>query len=168
MDVRAILELKGDFVLTIGPEATILDASRLLHENYIGAVVVVDETGRIAGILSERDIAVSLPQFGPALGETRVDAIMTRRVVSCAADMTVPEVLDIMVSNGIRHLPVVDGARLVGVISLRDVVGNWVGTFLTGKAGADVTAADDVLPDMREVEASANAVASVLARRRTV
>lgn len=168
MDVRAILDLKGDFVVTVRPDATILDASRLLHQNYVGAIVVVDDAGCIAGILSERDIAVSLPQFGPALGETRVAAIMTRRVVSCSADMTVPEVIDIMVSNGIRHLPVVDGVRLAGVISLRDVVGNWVGTFMTGGTGAEARESDEALADMLDIEDSARAAASVLARRRAV
>ena len=129
VNVKSILDLKGDFVLTIPPEATIDEASEMLAENHIGAVVVTNEAGQIAGILSERDIAVSLPQYGGALGETKVSAVMTHDVVFCTSQTTVKEVLDIMVSNGIRHLPVVERDRLIGVISLRDVVGNWLGAI---------------------------------------
>ena len=64
MDVKSILGLKGDYVLTILPGATIEEASEMLAENHIGAVVVTNEAGQIAGILSERDIAVALPQYG--------------------------------------------------------------------------------------------------------
>lgn len=138
MNVKSILDLKGDFVLTILPEATIDEASETLAENHIGAVVVTDAAGQIAGILSERDIAVALPQYGGALGETRVSEIMTHDVVFCTTETTVTEVLNIMVSNGIRHLPVVEKDKLMGVISLRDVVGNWLGAITEG--------GDDKLP----------------------
>jgi len=129
MDVKSILDLKGDFVLTIVPEATIEEASEMLAENHIGAVVVTNDAGHIAGILSERDIAVALPQYGGALGETKVSEIMTCDVVYCTTETTVQEVLNIMVGNGIRHLPVVDQDKLIGVVSLRDVVGNWLGAI---------------------------------------
>lgn len=139
MNVKSILDLKGDFVLTIQPGATIEEASKMLAENHIGAVVVTNDAGQIAGILSERDIAVALPQYGGALGETKVSEVMTNDVVFCTTETTVKEVLDIMVSNGIRHLPVVEVGKLVGVISLRDVVGNWLGSISFGEA-------DDVRP----------------------
>lgn len=129
MDVKEILALKGNFVLTILPEATIDEAARILAENHIGAVVVTTAAGRIAGILSERDIAVSLPKYGPSLGTAKVSEIMTADVVFCGTETTVNEVLDIMVGNGIRHLPVVGNDELIGVVSLRDVVGNWLGSF---------------------------------------
>ena len=129
MNVKSILDLKGDFVLTIVPEATIEEASEMLAENHIGAVVVTNQAGQIAGILSERDIAVSLPQYGGALGETKVSEIMTCDVVFCTTETTVQEVLNIMVGNGIRHLPVVEKDKLIGVVSLRDVVGNWLGSI---------------------------------------
>lgn len=132
MNVKSILELKGDFVLTILPQATVEEASETLAENHIGAVVVTDAAGQIAGILSERDIAVAVPQYGGALGETKVSDIMTHDVVFCTTETTVTEVLNIMVSNGIRHLPVVEQDKLMGVISLRDVVGNWLGAITAG------------------------------------
>lgn len=132
MNVQGILELKGDFVLTIQPEATIEEASETLAENHIGAIVVTNEAGQIAGILSERDIAVAVPQYGGALGETQISEVMTHDVVFCTTETTVSEVLNIMVSNGIRHLPVVEKDQLKGVISLRDVVGNWLGAIMEG------------------------------------
>jgi CBS domain-containing protein len=144
MDVKSILDLKGDFVLTIVPEATIEEASEMLAENHIGAVVVTNDAGHIAGILSERDIAVALPQYGGALGETKVSEIMTCDVVFCTTETTVQEVLNIMVGNGIRHLPVVEKDKLIGVVSLRDVVGNWLGSI----SGDDQNAGDAQEPPM--------------------
>lgn len=108
----------------------------MLSENHIGAVVVSNDAGRIAGILSERDIAVALPQYGGALGETKVSEIMTCDVVFCTTEITVQEVLNIMVGNGIRHLPAVQKDKLIGVVSLRDVVGNWLGAISTGVQNA--------------------------------
>jgi len=131
MDVQSILDLKGDFVLTIVPEATVEDAAEMLSETHIGAVVVTNDAGHIAGILSERDIAVALPWYCRVLGETKVSEIMTCDVVFCTTETTVQEVLNIMVGNGIRHLPVVQKDKLIGVVSLRDVVGNWLGAIST-------------------------------------
>jgi len=118
------------------PEATIEEASEMLAENHIGAVVVTNDAGHIAGILSKRDIAVVMPQYGGALGETKVSEIMTCDVVFCTTETTVQEVLNIMVGNGIRHLPVVEQDKLIGVVSLRDVVGNWLGSISGGDENA--------------------------------
>jgi CBS domain-containing protein len=137
MNVREILQLKGDFVLTIAPDATVGEAANVLAENHIGAIVVTDAAGATAGILSERDVAVSLPKFGASLGDTKVAEIMTADVVSCDTETTVKQVLDIMVSNGIRHLPVIESGRLKGVVSLRDVVGNWLGA-ISGDPVSDI------------------------------
>ena len=140
MDVKAILDLKGDFVITIPPEATIDEAAEILAENYIGAIVVADGAGQIAGILSDRDIAVALPRYGGELGETKVSEIMTSDILFCTKETTVKQVLDIMVTNGIRHLPVVEIDQLKGVISLRDVVGSWLGAITNGEIGGETDA----------------------------
>ena len=140
MDVKSILDLKGDFVITIPPEATIDEAAEILAENYIGAIVVSDGAGQIAGILSDRDIAVALPRYGGELGETKVSEIMTSDMLFCTKETTVKQVLDIMVTNGIRHLPVVEIDQLKGVISLRDVVGNWLGAITNGEIGGETDA----------------------------
>lgn len=146
MNVKSILDLKGDFVLTIGPDATVEKASETLAQNHIGAVVVTDDGGRIAGILSERDIAVALPQYGGALGETKVSEVMTNDVVFCTTETTVKDVLDIMASNGIRHLPVVEKDELMGVVSLRDVVGNWLDAITGDRMGAAAPADSPIVP----------------------
>jgi CBS domain-containing protein len=140
MDVKAILDLKGDFVITIPPEATIDEAAEILAENYIGAIVVSDGAGQIAGILSDRDIAVALPRYGGELGETKDSEIMTSYILFCTKETTVKQVLDIMVTNGIRRLPVVEIDQLKGVISLRDVVGNWLGAITNGEIGGETDA----------------------------
>ena len=139
MNVQEILDLKGDFVLTTTPGATVADAAAVLADNHIGAMVVTGDDGGILGIVSERDVAVSLPKYGAARGETKVSAIMTADVIACNTETTVKQVLDIMVGNGIRHLPVVEGGVLKGVVSLRDVVGNWLGA-ITGDPVEDVDA----------------------------
>jgi CBS domain-containing protein len=108
MNVGEFIDLKGDFVLTIQPEATIGEAAAVLAKNHIGAIVVTDAAGSIVGILSERDVAVSLPRYSSARGDTKVSEIMTADVVTCNTETTVKQVLDIMVSHGIRHLPVVE------------------------------------------------------------
>lgn len=137
MNVQEILDLKGNFVLTITPDATVGEAAAVLAENHIGAMVVTDNDSGIAGILSERDVAVSLPKYGAALGDTKVSEIMTADVIACNTETTVKQVLDIMVSNGIRHLPVVERDVLKGLVSLRDVVGNWLGA-ITGDPVEDL------------------------------
>lgn len=129
MDVQSILEFKGGDVLTIGPGASVRDAAQVLRDNYIGAVIVVDGDGALAGILSERDIAISLPAHGGGLADARVSDIMTADVVTCDLSVTVQQVLDLMISHGFRHLPVVEDGNLVGVISLRDIVCNWFGAL---------------------------------------
>ena len=109
---------------------TIGEAAAVLAKNYIGAIVVTDAAGAISGILSEGDVAVSLPRFSAARGDTKVSEIMTADVVICNTETTLKQVLDIMISNGIRHLSVVESAAFKGGVSIRDVVGNWVGAIM--------------------------------------
>ena len=129
MDVKSMLDVKGRDVLTIGPDAAVKDAAIVLRDNHIGAVIVVDGDGRLAGILSERDIVVSLPRCGAGLGDVPVSEVMTADVITCNLSVTVQQVLDVMVAHGFRHLPVVEDGTLRGVISLRDVVGNFFGAI---------------------------------------
>ena len=89
MNVEEFLDLKGDFVLTIQPEATIGEAAAVLAKNHIGAIVVTNAAGAITGILSERDVAVSLPRYGAAPGDTKVSETMTADVVTCNTETTV-------------------------------------------------------------------------------
>jgi CBS domain-containing protein len=122
MTVKAILSRKGSEVLTIDPAATLADAAKLLAERKIGAVVITGVDGRLAGILSERDIVRALAERGADILNERVDRTMTRKVVTCTEAETIASIMERMTAGKFRHLPVVDQGRLTGVISIGDVV----------------------------------------------
>ena len=121
MTVRAILDTKGHQIMSVPPDAAMSEAIKLLSERRIGAVLVMSE-GRIEGILSERDIVRVLGERGAAVLEEPVSAVMTRKVVSCRPNDTVSAIMEMMTLGKFRHLPVLDGERVVGLISIGDVV----------------------------------------------
>ena len=122
MTVRKILETKGRTVATIGPDKTVADAARSLGEQRIGALVVTDGDGRIAGILSERDIVRVVGRDGAQGLDQLVSAVMTSRVTTCTERQTAGELLEIMTNGRFRHLPVERDGLLDGIISIGDVV----------------------------------------------
>jgi CBS domain-containing protein len=124
MNVETILKTKGRAVVTIAREATIAQAVALLTDRGIGAIVVSDEEGAVAGILSERDIVHALAERGPSLLTLPVSALMTRHVFTCRPDDGIAELMSEMTKRRIRHLPVVEGGRLAGIVSIGDVVKN--------------------------------------------
>ncbi len=119
--VWQILENKGHEVWSIGPDDTVLQALQRLAEKDIGALVVLDG-GEVAGIFSERDYARKVILHGKTSAETRVHEVMSSRVLYVRPDQSVDECMAVMTENHIRHLPVMDGERLVGVISIGDLV----------------------------------------------
>lgn len=121
MNIAHLLARKGPKVVTIGPEQTIRQALALLAEHNIGALVVVDEGGRPAGILSERDIARAAVQ-DEAVFLRRVRSIMSTRVTTGTPEDDLFFVGHTMTDEHIRHLPVMDRDRLVGIVSIGDVV----------------------------------------------
>ena len=122
MKVREILAIKGEQVHTIEPQRTILDAVTLLVEYGIGALLVRDTAGAVAGIISERDVLrVSRDRSG-ALGTIRVADVMTRDLVVCVPDDDVDYAMGIVTKNRVRHLPVMDDGRVAGMISIGDLV----------------------------------------------
>ena len=122
MTVKAILSRKGGDVVTIAPTATLSAAVKLLAERRIGALVVTGPDNRVAGILSERDIVRTLAERGPGALEDNVAAVMTRKVTTCTEVDTIVFIMERMTAGKFRHLPVVDQGKLVGVISIGDVV----------------------------------------------
>src|SRR5262245_21974116 len=122
MTVAAILAEKGREVVTIGPEETVAEAAELLAERKIGAAVVTDRHGRIIGIASERDVVAALAKYGAEALHRDVRSIMTSKVVTCQERDTVDAVMGRMTRGRFRHLPVVEDGRMVGVISIGDVV----------------------------------------------
>lgn len=121
INVRDILRTKGTDVFAIAPDATMYDALSLMSEKNVGAVLVMDE-GKLAGILSERDYARKVDLLGKTAADTPVRELMTARVVGVRPGTTVEECMALMTDKHIRHLPVVDGDQVVGVISIGDVV----------------------------------------------
>ncbi len=119
--VRQLLEDKGALVHSVSPNTPIIDALKLMAEKSIGAVLVVDGP-RVVGIMSERDYARKVILKGKSSQDTPVREIMTERVVYARPEQTVPECMALMTSKRIRHLPVLDGERLIGVLSIGDLV----------------------------------------------
>ena len=119
--VRQLLEAKGSTVHSVSPDERVIDALRLMAERGIGAVLVV-EGQRVVGIMSERDYARKVILKGKSSQETPVREIMTERVVYARPEQTVPECMALMTNKRIRHLPVLEGDRLVGVLSIGDLV----------------------------------------------
>ncbi len=126
MTIRDLLEEKGSTVVTADPSATLVAAARTMVDHRIGALVVIDEDGRLTGIVSERDLMRSIVADAEGLFERRVEDVMTRSVATCAPDDSLVEALYLMNTRRIRHLPVLDGDTLAGMISIRDVTGEWL------------------------------------------
>jgi len=122
MTVRAILDTKGHQVEGIQPGAKLLAAVKLLGDKRIGAVLVLNVAGHIEGILSERDIVRVLSERGADVLEEPVSNVMTRKVVSCRQSDTVSGIMEMMTLGKFRHLPVVEDSKVVGLISIGDVV----------------------------------------------
>jgi CBS domain-containing protein len=122
MTVRAILDLKGRDVTTVTPDKTLGDAALLLSQHKIGALVVTGAEHRVTGILSERDIVKAVSAGGAAALEEKISARMTREVVTCGPHDTMAELMGRMTAGRFRHVPVVENGRLVGIISIGDVV----------------------------------------------
>jgi CBS domain-containing protein len=121
MTVRSILNTKGRQVMSVSPDSSLSAAASLLGEKKIGAVLVMNQ-GRLEGILSERDIVRRLGEYGAVALEQPVSEVMTRKVVTCKETDTVAELMEMMTAGKFRHLPVVDNGRVVGLISIGDVV----------------------------------------------
>ena len=122
MTVSIILAGKGRDVVTIEPSATLSDAVKLLAEKRIGAVVILGADRRIAGILSERDIVRALAESGRDAVDGPVSAAMTRKVSTCHERETISAIMERMTTGKFRHIPVVDQGKLVGIVSIGDVV----------------------------------------------
>jgi CBS domain-containing protein len=121
MTVRAILDSKGHNIQSVEPAAKLSSAIKILGERKIGAVLVMN-AGRIEGILSERDIVRVLGERGAAVLDEPVSAVMTRKVINCKQSDTVAAIMEMMTLGKFRHLPVLEGDRVVGLISIGDVV----------------------------------------------
>ncbi|MBR0811552.1 CBS domain-containing protein [Bradyrhizobium diazoefficiens] len=130
MTVRSILNTKGHQIMSVGPDAKLAAAVKLLADKKIGAVLVMDQS-RLEGILSERDIVRVLGERGAGVLEEPVAQVMTRKVVTCKETDTVAEIMEMMTSGKFRHLPVIDNGTVVGLISIGDIVKRRVQEYET-------------------------------------
>lgn len=122
MLVSQIIKNKGDNVVTVGPTLPVAELARLLYANAIGAAVVTGAEGEVCGVVSERDVVHGVALRGEAvLGET-VENLMSAPVITCRPEDDVAHVMKLVTRNRVRHVPVLDGGRLAGIVSIGDLV----------------------------------------------
>lgn len=119
--VKQLLQVKGGTVHVVSPQTSVLDAIKLMAEKGIGALVVLDN-GRLAGVVSERDYARKVILHGRSSQATAVSEIMSDKVVTVRSEQTIEDCMALMTEKRIRHLPVIDGGKLAGVVSIGDLV----------------------------------------------
>jgi CBS domain-containing protein len=122
MNVKTILAAKGGDIVSIEPTADLNTAARLLGKHRIGAVVIRGAGGRLAGILSERDIVRAISENGAEALTLSVGQVMTRNVATCGEDDTIASIMERMTEGKFRHMPVVAQGELIGLVSIGDVV----------------------------------------------
>jgi CBS domain-containing protein len=121
MTIAAILAEKGEKVVSVECDTTVRQAVALLAENRIGSLPVTKD-GNVVGIMSERDIIYCLAREGAAVLERAVEEVMTAKAITVTTDVSVLAALSMMSRRRIRHLPVVEGERLIGIVSIGDLV----------------------------------------------
>ena len=126
MIVSHILKSKGGEVYTVSKETTIIEVSCLLAAKRIGAIVIISKNRSVEGIISERDIVRGLSTFGAKVLNMPVKDLMTKSVITHGLESQIDEVRREMTSSRIRHVPILDDGKLVGLISIGDVVKNRV------------------------------------------
>lgn len=119
--LAVLLEMKGSAVYSIAPDASVLDAIRLMSERGIGAILVMDGDV-LAGIVSERDYTRKVALQGRASKDTRVAEIMTAEVITATPELTLDQAMRLVTERRIRHLPVTKDGKVVGVVSIGDLV----------------------------------------------
>ena len=124
-NVRDLMRKKGNQVFSVKPDASVLEALKLMADKNIGAVLVMDG-GKVTGILSERDCVRKVELRGRTSADTRVSEIMTGEVLYLDASQSLEECMAVMIDKNIRHLPVYEEGKLLGLLSVRDVLGEFV------------------------------------------
>lgn len=120
--IEDILREKGHNVYSISPDKTVYEALQLMAEKEIGALLVIDEKGKISGVFSERDYARKCILQGKFSKETKVSELMSTKVYFASLDNKIEDVMAIMTEKKIRHLPVIEGEKILGIVSIGDIV----------------------------------------------
>jgi len=124
-DMKRILDVKGYVFFFVPPEAKVADAIRLMEQKKVGFLLVMDGE-RMEGVYSERDVVKLIARTGPSSLERTMQDVMTTSIYHVSLKTSVDECMGLMSGKGIRHVPVTDGKMVVGVVSIRDVVGEVV------------------------------------------
>lgn len=124
--VRRLLESRPPMIWSTTPESSVTEALRQMADRDVGALLVKDTNDRLAGIVTERDVARKLILQGRSCDTTQVREIMTERVLFVGLDQTIEECMALMTERRLRHLPVIEGDRLLGMISIRDVIAELI------------------------------------------
>ena len=122
MTVASILREKGNTIISVSPDTPLMELVATIASRRIGAVLVLDDSGHLAGIVSERDVVKALAARGPELHKVHAGDVMTANVTTVTPKSTINEAMELMDRGYFRHLPVLDEGALVGIISVRDVV----------------------------------------------
>ncbi len=122
MNVTAILKQKGRGVFTTTPDTTLLEITKLLGTHGVGCIVVIGSDGKVVGIVSERDIVREISRAGSNVLKEPVERCMTKSVVTCREADTIDRLMAQMTAHRFRHMPVVERGRLIGLVSIGDVV----------------------------------------------
>lgn len=120
--VKHLLNAKGRNVISIAPDASVFEAIKVMSDESIGSLVVLDENGKLTGIVTERDYARKVIVMGRSSKDTRVAEIMTADVLTASSDHTVNACMEIMTERKIRHLPVVEDDQVIAMVSIGDLV----------------------------------------------
>ena len=126
MIVSQLLKSKGFQVYTVSEETNIIEISRILSEKRIGVAVIINKSKKVIGIISERDIIRGLSKYGEKVLDMPSKALMTKNVITSGLDSHIDELMREMTNSRIRHMPIVEDEKLVGLISIGDVVKNRV------------------------------------------
>ncbi len=122
MNVAAVLKTKGRAVATARPHTTLMEITKKLAARKIGTIVIIGDEGKVAGIVSERDVVGAIAKGDEAVLREPVSTIMTSNVITCQEINTVDDMMDVMTKGRFRHVPVIEDDALVGIISIGDVV----------------------------------------------
>jgi len=122
MKIEDILRIRGRPVITAEPDETVQDAIQKMVNNRIGALPICDGKGNMVGIVSERDLLKECAQRASAIKQTKIKEMMTKEVIIGVPDDSIDYIISVMTQKGVRHLPIMAGTRLEGMISMRDIV----------------------------------------------
>jgi CBS domain-containing protein len=120
--VHQLLEIKGHAILSVSPDTMVYDALVIMANHHVGALVVLEQDGHLAGIFSERDYAREVVLKGKTSKTTKISEVMSTTVITVRPDQLVDECMELMSGKRVRHLPVIENDRVVGVLSIGDLV----------------------------------------------